>query len=815
MSHTIKRVAVLGAGVMGRGIAAVVAGAGIPVELLDIVPPHLSEEDKAQGLNEGSLPFRNKFALGALDGLKNSKPALIYSKRDLKKINPGNFDDDIARLADCDWIVEVVLERIDVKRSVFEKIEPHIKDTAIISSNTSGIPLSQMTEGRSDKFIKNFLITHFFNPVRYMKLLEIVSGPQTDQQAVTTMAEFMEEVLGKGVVYAKDTPNFIANRLAVYGFCETLQFAIEEGYTIEEVDKVLGKPVGRPKSATFRTADLVGVDTLSHVANTAFEQCPNDEKKNIFNQSFLKKMVEKGHCGDKTKQGFFKMTTNAEGQREILALDLKTMEYRLKQNVKFESLSKASKIKDPAKRIKFLCNADDRAGALAWVATRDLIVYAANRVPEVADDVVNVDNAIRWGFNWDLGPFELWDALGLAQTAKRLEAQNIPVPGIVQRVLEKGDGRFYKKENGQRYYFDVETGTYKIVPTRDDQISLGILKDKGTKTVAKNNAASLWDLGDGVLGLEFHSKMNAIDDGIVDMMMKAVDEAEQNFEGIVINNEGSNFSVGANLMLIWLEAQQKNWKRVEQVVRGFQNACMKLRYSKKPTVAAPFQMALGGGAEVCLGADRIQAHAETYFGLVEVGVGLIPAGGGCKEMVLRGERAMQDKNRKFPVGKSWWTKIPDGGPFQKAQFAFQTVGFAKVATSAKEAQESYYFLPEDRITMNRDNLLRDAKARVLEMTKDYQAPEPREDIMVAGKGGQMALHAAIGDFVKKGDISEHDATIAKRLARILTGGDRQVSLVSEQDLLDLELEAFLELLGMQKTQERMQHMLTTGKPLRN
>jgi 3-hydroxyacyl-CoA dehydrogenase len=584
---------------------------------------------------------------------------------------------------------------------------------------------------------------------------------------------------------------------------------------VEEVDTVLGKPVGRPKSATFRTADLVGIDTLAHVAKNTYDGCLQDEERAVFQQPVLDKVVEKGLLGNKAKKGFYQRTKGPDGKKQFLQLDLNTLEYVPTKKPKFESLKQVKSIKDPGKRVKALINVDDRGGALAWSTMRDLLVYAANRVPEIADDVVNVDNALKWGFNWEIGPFELWDALGVAETAKRLEAENIPVPGIVKKVLEKGEGTFYKKDGIKQFFFDIEKGTYEPVPVREGIVRLDVVKETSKKPIFKNASASLWDLGDGVAGLEFHSKMNAIDDGITEMMQKSVAEVERNFEGMVVYNEGTNFSVGANLMLIWLEAQQQNWKKVEGVVDSFQKACMGLRYSKKPVVAAPHQMTLGGGAEVCLGADRIQAQAETYFGLVEVGVGLIPAGGGTKEMVLRAEQAMLYKNRKFPVGESWWNKIPDGGPFQKAQFGFQTIAFAKVATSAKEAKDFFYFLPDDRVSMSRDRHLQDAKDRVLEMAKNYVQPEPREDILVAGKGGQMALKAAIGDFIVKGDISEHDGAVASRLARILTGGDRQVGYVTEQDILDLERECFLELLGMQKTQERMQYMLTKGKPLRN
>ena len=816
MAREIKQVAVIGAGIMGSGIAAHVVGAGIPCLLLDIVPPELTEEDKKAGLTESDPRFRNKLGLMALDNLTKFKPSLIFSKRDLKKITVGNTQDDFEKIKDCDWIVEVVLERLDIKKRVFDLVEKYRKPGSVVSSNTSGIPLAVMSEGRSEDFIKNFIVTHFFNPVRYMKLLEIVSGPRTNPQVVREMADFCENVLGKGIVYGKDTPNFVANRIGVLGFMASIKHILEGGFTVEEADKIMGPATGRPKTALFRTGDLVGLDVLAHVSQNTYEACPQDEQRDMFKlPSLLVNMVEKKMLGNKTKGGFYKSTKTPDGKREITVLDLKTMEYRAKQEARFPSLKEAKDIKDVGARIQHMVNAKDRAGVLAWKAMSDTIVYAANRIPEISDDVLNVDNAMKWGFNWDIGPFETWDALGVKETVERLKSEGRKIPVIVQQVLDKGDGCFYKKEKGQSYFFDVRKAAYVSFPEKKTNISLKILKEQN-KVVKKNGSAALYDIGDDVLCLEFRSKMNAIDDDIIALGNEAVDLIEKNYKGLVIHNEGANFSVGANLMLIWLGAQQKDWGMLERVVRDFQNLNMRLRYCKRPVVAAPFNMTLGGGCEISLGADRIRAHAETYIGLVEVGVGLIPGGGGCKEMLVRQGELSTAVNAKFPLKNTWWSKIPDGGPFPKTQGAFQMIGFAKVATSAKEAQDFGILRRTDKITLLRDRVLYDAKQDVLEMARNYDPGVPREDISVTGRGGLMAIKSAIEGFKAQGMVTPHDATVAENLGRILTGGDVVgPKLLREQDILDLEREVFLRLCGMEKTQERMQYMLTKGQPLRN
>ncbi len=804
MPKQIKKVAVLGSGIMGSGIAAHFAGAGIPVLLLDIVPKDLKPGES-----------RNKLAAAGIENLLNSKPSLIFSKKDARLITPGNFEDDWSKLADVDWVIEVVIERLDIKKSVFERLDKVMRPGTIVSSNTSGLPLKAMSEGRSAEFKKNFIITHFFNPVRYMKLVEMVTGPETDPETACFVSGFLGEKLGKGVVYAKDTPNFVANRIGVYGWFAAMKDILAGNYTADEVDKIMGTAMGRPKSAMFRTTDMVGLDTLVHVARNTYDNCPNDEEREVFKiPALIEQMIEKKLLGDKTGGGFFKKTKTPEGKKEILTLDLKTCEYRPQEKAKFESLGAVKDMEDAGDRIKFLVSQKDRAGELAWKTTRSVLIYAANRIPEIADDVVNLDNGMKWGFNWDLGPFETWDVLGVKETAERIKADGLAVPALIQQVLEKGEGKFYKSENGKSSYFDAKTSKYVPLPERPGVLLLKNVKER-TKVVKKNDGASLWDAGDGVAVLEFHTKMNAIDADVGQMMNTAVEEASKNFTGLLIFNEAQNFSVGANLMLVFLEAQQKNWKGLEDMVRSFQAACMNLRYSPKPVVACPHNMALGGGCEVSLGADAIHAHAELYMGLVEVGVGLIPAGGGCKELLLRQQDRMAEKFAKIPASNRWAARI-DGGPFPKTQQSFEAIAFAKVSTSAKEAVENGHMKKSDRISLSRDHHLSEAKKTVLELAKTYSQPKPREDIWVAGRGGYFALKSAVDGFIEQKKISEHDGAIAMKLAAILTGGDiPNIAFVNEQRILDLECEAFLQLCGMEKTQERIQHMLMKGKPLRN
>ncbi|MCP5463976.1 MAG: 3-hydroxyacyl-CoA dehydrogenase/enoyl-CoA hydratase family protein [Deltaproteobacteria bacterium] len=810
----IKKVAVLGSGVMGSAIAAHLANAGIPSYLLDIVPRELGDDDKKQGLTETDPRFRNKFAINAIQNvLPNQKPSPVFDKRVLKLITPGNFEDDMSKLAECDWIIEVVVERLDIKQKVFSQVEEHRRKDAVVSSNTSGIRLKEMCEGRSDSFKKHFLITHFFNPVRYMKLVEIVASEHTDPKIVSNMAQFLEVGLGKGVVYAKDTPTFVANRIGVYGFMNTIHHAIEQGMSIEAVDKITGPATGKAKSATFRTADLAGLDTLVHIAKNNREQIDDEGNDTLIMPDIITKMVENKWIGQKAGQGFYKKGKDASGNKQILSIDLKTGEYKEQEKVRYNSLGLAKNLDTAGERIKAMINADDEAGRFAWLTTRDTLSYAANRIPEITDDVVNMDRAMKWGFNWELGPFESLDAIGVKEFADRLQKDGKSVPNTIQSVLNDGDGVFYKNEGGKSLYFDFESKSYKAIEAPKTHLVLKTLRDEG-KVLKSNSGASIIDLGDGVVNVEFHTKMNAIDADIGQILNDAIDlvEGDDQYKGIVISNDAQNFSVGANLMLLWMEAQQKNWDGIETMVKGFQDVCLRLRTSKKPVVGAPSGMALGGGCEVLLGCDVVRAHAETYIGLVEVGAGLIPGGGGNKNLLMNIEANLKEKG---PVG---WAGKSDGGPFPKAQKTFEAIGFAKVATSAVEGQKIGY-LPgqgRTRLSMSRDHLLYDAKQDVLELAKDYTPAAAREDIYVAGMGGKMAMFSAIKGFHAQGLISDHDRLIAEKLAHVLAGGDLpNQGFVSEQYLLDIEREAFISLCGEEKTQARMQALLMTGKPLRN
>lgn len=810
----IKKVAVLGSGIMGSAIASHLANAGIPSLLLDIVPHELSEDDKKAGLTLESKRFRNKFALKALEEtLPKQKPSPLFEQKVLKLIEPGNFDDDFQKIADCDWVVEVVVERLDIKQSVYEKLEKVIKPTTIISSNTSGIPLAKLVSGRSPAFQSNFLITHFFNPVRYMKLVEVVAGEKTHPEVVSFMADFLSSKMGKGVVYAKDTPSFIGNRIGVFAIMNAVNYAVSKNLSVEAVDKIMGSATGKPNSAVFRTIDLVGLDTILHVARNNYEMLPNDEvRAQLLPTDILKSMEEKKWFGDKTGQGFYKKGKNASGEKEILSLNLKTGEYAPQEKVRFDSLGIAKNTDDVRERLKMILTASDAAGQFAWATTRDTLVYAANRLGEIADDIVNIDNGMKWGFNWDLGPFEMLDAYGVAAFVKRCEDDQVKVPEILSAVTKTAEGSFYRLQNGVNQYLDVRSASYRDVPRQRTQIVLKDLKNQN-KVLASNAGASIIDLGDGVVNVEFHTKMNAIDTDVGDMLNKAIDLVESNpqYKGIVIGNEAVNFSVGANLMLLWMEATAQNWTGIAAMIKGFQDVCMRLRYSSKPVVAATSGMALGGGCEVTLGCDAARAHGETYIGLVEVGAGLIPGGGGCKNLLLNIEAQLLAKGPKGWAGRS------DGGPFPKVQRTFETIGFAKVATSAMEAMTLGYLpLVRTQISMSRDQLIFDAKQDVLRLAQDYNPGVPRDKIGVAGEGGRMAIEAAIRDMLLKNLISEHDALIARKLAFVLTGGNLpHQGYRSEQELLDIEREQFLSLCGEEKTQARMQHLVMKGKPLRN
>lgn len=810
MARSIQKVAVIGAGVMGAGIAAHLANAGIPVYLLDILPP-----EREEGVKEDSPAWRNALALRGIDNALKAKPTpLFYSKRDAKLVTPGNTTDNRDWLGEVDWIVEVVPEVMAIKKATFEMIEQHRQPGTIVTSNTSGLSVAQMLEGRSDDFRQHFLVTHFFNPVRHMKLLELVVGPDTLPEVVQLMAEFGETMLGKGIVFGKDTPNFVANRIGVYGMLAAIHRMIEHNLTPEAVDKIMGPATGRPKSAAFRTADLVGIDTLVHVAKTVYDSCPQDEARDSFQvPAFMQQMVEKKLHGDKTKGGFYKMVKEG-GKKTILRLDFNSFEYVPQEKVDYPSLKLAKGIEDVGERIKAITNADDPAARYAWDVIRDTLVYSANRLGEIADDIVNIDRGMRWGFNWALGPFETWDALGVQETADRIRQDGLQVPAVVEKLLASGKTSFYQRNT----YWDQQSGDYKPIPVSDKVISLKELKAAG-KQVATNDSASLIDLGDGVYCLEFHSKMNVIDDSTISMTNQAVEHVKAHGKGLVVSNQAENFSAGANLFMIMMGVMSGDMAAIDGIVSGFQNALMGLKYAPFPVVVAPFGLTLGGGCEYVLHGDRVVGHGELYLGLVEVGAGLVPGGGGCKEALVRGfenQRAFYGKLDKAGVLANWdpdRTKL--GGPMSVVQKAFENIGMAKVSSSFREAQENGLLRKTDRLVMNRDHLIYEAKQEVLKMAPGYQAPEPMT-FRLPGPGGRAAVVHNIGEMALKGGITPHDRVVGSWLGRVLTGGDHSyATLLNEQDVLDLEREAFMALLQEQATVERMQHLLETGKPLRN
>ncbi|MGD2124795.1 MAG: 3-hydroxyacyl-CoA dehydrogenase NAD-binding domain-containing protein [Desulfobacteraceae bacterium] len=810
MDRKIKRAGVLGAGVMGATIAAQLANVGIETVLLDIVPSELTEEDKKKGLTQESEGFRNKLSQNGVQIALKSKPASFYLPENAWLISTGNMEDDLKRLKEVDWIIEVVVERLDIKKTVFEKVESVLTPGTMITSNTSGISAKAMCEGRSEKFRKHFAITHFFNPPRYMKLLEIVPGPDTLPEVVVTLAETCERVLGKGIVYAKDTPNFVANRIGVYSMLCVIRTMMDLGLSIEAVDQLTGPVVGHPKSASFRTADLVGLDTLVHVADNVYEGSPDDEKREMFKTPvFIQQMIEKGLLGEKAKQGFYKKTTDRDGKKAILSLDYNTLEYSPQEEVKLASLEAAKSVSGTAGKIKTLFYADDPAGQFTFRTTADMLIYSANRIPEIADDIVNADNAMKWGFAWRMGPFETWDVLGVSKSVAKMREAGYQIPGWIQEMLDNGKECFYKRENGNLYFYDLASKDYKEVPVKPGIILLPSLKDR-EKKVAGNKGATLIDLGDGVACLEFHTKMNAIADDIINMLTKSADIVSKDFEGLIIANHADNFSAGANLALVLFAAQEEEWDELEWSSKAFQDSLIKLKYLDKPVVAAPAGMALAGGCEICLAADRVRFAAETYMGLVEVGVGLIPAGGGTKELIIRNTEHLFEVQ---PGGV--YAKQIELMPFIAR--VFETIALAKVATSGPEAIKLGYLRPTDKMTVNRDYLIEDAKKTVLAMILEgYTPPKPLEEIRVAGENGFATMKMAIWTLHEQGYATDHDVTVSEKVAYVVCGGRVQENTkVSEQYLLDLEREAFLSLCGDPKTHARIQHMLSKGKPLRN
>ena len=799
--RVINKVAVLGSGVMGSGIACHFANVGVEVLLLDIVPRELNDKEKAAGKTLEDKAVRNRIVNDSLEFCIKSKPAPLYSKKFASRISTGNFDDDLHRIAACDWVIEVVIERLDIKQQVFEKVEKFRRPGTLITSNTSGIPIHMMLEGRSDDFKKNFCGSHFFNPPRYLKLLEIIPTPETDSAVVDFLMEYGDVYLGKTTVLCKDTPAFIANRVGVYSIQALFHLVEKMGLTVTEVDKMTGPVLGRPKSATFRTCDVVGLDTLIHVANGLKDNCPEDEARALFEvPGYLAKMVENGWLGSKSGQGFFKKEV-VDGQRQILELDLKTLEYKASEKVNFPTLAAAKQEDNLKKRMKILINGKDKAGEFYRGAFYPLFAYASNRIPEISDELYRLDDAMRAGFGWQLGPFETWDAVGLEAALKAMDEAGIKPAQWVLDMVVAGHTSFYKVENEQEMYYDIDSKSYKVIPGREEIIKLDNLRE--TKVIWSNSESTLFDLGDKVLNLEFHSKANTIGGGVLAGINKAIDIAEEgDWKGLVIANNGENFSVGANLGMIFMMAVEQEMEELDLAVRQFQNTTMRIRYSNIPVVAAPHGMALGGGCEICLHADKVQAAAETYIGLVEFGAGVIPAGGGSKEFAVRASDEYQNENLRLPTIKE----------------RFLTVGMAKVATSAEEAFE-YGILRrgQDEVSINGDRRIADAKRAVIEMADSgYSRPAPRKDITVLGQKAQGIFVAGARSMMDAKYISDHDRKISEEFGNVLAGGDlSQATQVSEQYLLDLERKAFLKLCMEKKSLERMQSLITKGKPLRN
>ena len=795
MFRKIKKVAVLGSGIMGSRIACHVANAGIEVLLLD-VPNKPADESQSNDKIQ-----RNSIVNDALRKAIQSSPSPLYRKRYESRISTGNFEDDMHKIQDCDWILEAIVEKLDIKRQLFEKVEKHRKAGAIVSTNTSGIPVKDISEGRSDDFKIHFCGTHFFNPPRYLRLLEVIPTNETSKELVSFLVKFGSETLGKETIVCKDAPAFIANRIGVYAIMSLLHQVVKDGWKVEEIDKLTGSILGRPKSATFRTTDVVGLDTMIHVANGLYQNCIDDTERNTFLiPDFVKKMSENKWLGDKTNQGFYKKTKDASGKSEILALDLQTLEYKPQSKTKFSTLDEAKNIDDINQRLKVLFNGKDRAGDFYRKAFCGLFNYVTWRIPEISNDLESLDRALKAGFGWEKGPFETWDAVGVEEGLKVIDQLGMKPAPWVMEMLAKGVSSFYKVEQGKRYYYNQKSGDWSKCEATSQNISLEVIRKE--KLVWKNQGCSLIDLGDGILNLEFHTKMNAIGGEVLEGIHKSIDLAEKDFKGLVIANEGANFSAGANLALVFMLAIEQEYDELDYAIRAFQNTNMRVRYSSIPVVVAPHGLTLGGGCEMLLHADCAIASAETYTGLVEFGVGLIPGGAGTKEFVLRLSDSLEEGDMETNGLRN----------------RFLTIAMAKVSTSGHEAYD-LGFLREGRdlVCMNRNELILSAKRKALELADaGYQMPIKRKDIRVLGKSALGMVMAGANAMLAGNFISEHDYKISEKLGYIMCGGDLSApTLVSEQYLLDLEKEAFMSLCGEKKTLERIQSILTSGKPLRN
>ncbi|HEU4901981.1 MAG TPA: 3-hydroxyacyl-CoA dehydrogenase NAD-binding domain-containing protein [Flavisolibacter sp.] len=788
----IKKVAVLGSGVMGSRIACHFAGIGLQVLLLDIVPAEAKEStDKAA---------RNKIVNSSLEAAIKSNPSPVYTKDVVKRIATGNFDDNLSEISNYDWVIEVVVERLDIKQALYEKVEQFRKKGTLVTTNTSGIPIHLLLQGRSEDFKKHFCGTHFFNPPRYLRLLEIIPSPDTDKEVIDFLLHYGDLYLGKTTVLAKDTPAFIANRIGVFGIMAIFQLVEKMGLTIDEVDTLTGPLIGRPKSATFRTADVVGIDTLVKVANGVAENCPGDEQKDIFQiPSWLNKVVENNWLGDKTGQGFFKKTKGSSGEKEILTLDLQTLEYKPRQKPKFASVDAAKAVDDLKQRLKMLVAGQDKTGEFFRHFHYGLFSYISHRIPEISDEVYRIDDAMKAGFGWEIGAFESWDVLGVERTAKAMKEAGYSVAPWVEEMLAAGHKTFYKVEGGKPLVYDPVSKTYKNIPGSGEFI---VLSNYNDKLIWKNSSSRVYDIGDGVLGLQWSTKMNTMGGDVLSGISKAIELAEKDYKGLVIANDGGNFSAGANVGMIFMFAIEQEWDELDMAIRMFQNTMMRCRYSSVPVVVAPHGLALGGACEMSLHSDKVCAAAETYTGLVELGVGLIPGGGGTKEFVLRASDEMHEDEPETITLKN----------------RFLTIATAKVATSAQEAYSlGIYRKGLDEVVMNQDRRVLEAKKSVIELyDSGYVTPVQRKDIKALGRGALGALLAGINGMQKANYATAHDALVARKLAYVMCGGDlSEATLVSEQYLLDLEREAFLSLCGERKTLERIQSVLKGGKPVRN
>ncbi len=789
----IKKVAVVGSGVMGSRIACHFANIGLEVLLLDIVPKEAADSKKASE--------RNKLVNDALKFALKSNPSPIYDKKFAKKISTGNLDDDLSKIKDADWVIEVVIERLDIKQQVFANIEKHRKPGSLITSNTSGIPINMMLEGRTEDFQKHFCGTHFFNPPRYLKLLEIIPTPKTDPEVVSFLMDYGKRFLGKTTVLAKDTPAFIANRVGVFAIQDLFHTVLEMGLTVDEVDKLTGPIIGRAKSATFRTCDVVGLDTLALVAKGVKDNCPNDERKNLFETpDYLSKMIEKGWLGSKTGQGFYKKTKNEEGKKEILVLDLNTVEYVSKKKVKFATLDMIKPIDDLNKRLKMAFMGMDKAGDFYKKTFSSLFQYVSNRIPEISDELYKIDDAMKAGFGYQSGPFETWNAIGVKAALKVMEDQGFKPAQWVYDMVDAGNDVFYKVEDGLSKYYDIPSKSYRVIPGTETVLSLTNLRE--ANTVWKNSGTTLVDLGDGILNLEFHTKMNTIGGEVIEGINKALDIAEKSYDGLVISNDGENFSAGANVGMILMMAIEQDWDELNYAIKRFQDTMMRVRYSSVPVVVAPHGLTLGGGCELTMHSDAVVAHAETYIGLVEFGVGVIPGGGGSKEFALR----LSDELHEGDIRSNHFRN------------KFLTVGQAKVATSAYEGFELGYLRKGvDTVVVSRDHQLATAKKKALELSdKGYTQQPQRTDIKVLGKEALGLVYVGAHSMLSGNYISKHDELISQKLGFVIAGGDLSaITEVSEQYLLDLERKTFLELCQTEKTLKRMESLVKTGKILRN